>query len=340
MKDAGAKLVWSPQSNLRLYGETTLAAEALDVGVTMGLGADWLPSGSQSLLHEMKVARRELSRQGANPPARRLVEMVTSDAANIAGLGEELGRLREGRPADLVVFEPGWTTPTRTCSTPSPAWVELVMIDGDLPYGRADWLEALTDPADRERLEPLIAWGKRMLLDTSPPRPPPPGIHPGWRSCASAGRRGPAGRSPSSPEKGDCSMLTINLALVSEIEDHDPTDLARVGAALQRQANATCRSGTSATVDASPSWRMCLSVWPMMIVEDVQGAAGNHLDKDGQPFALIEMSDSSCSPPATRCWRCWPTLRQPPGRLDQARAGRSVPGRGLRSIEAASSATP
>jgi 5-methylthioadenosine/S-adenosylhomocysteine deaminase len=41
------------------------------------------------------------------------------------------------------------------------------MIDGDLAYGRADWIEALADPQDRGRLEPLIAWGKRMLLDTS-----------------------------------------------------------------------------------------------------------------------------------------------------------------------------
>ena len=59
-----------------------------------------------------------------------------------------------------------------------PAWVELVMIDGDLPYGRADWLEALTDPADSERLEPLIAWGKRMLLDTSHTAAPATGDSP------------------------------------------------------------------------------------------------------------------------------------------------------------------
>ncbi len=48
-----------------------------------------------------------------------------------------------------------------------PGWVELVMIDGDLAYGRADWLEALDRSRCAEGLEPLIAWGKRMLLDTS-----------------------------------------------------------------------------------------------------------------------------------------------------------------------------
>ena len=178
LRDAGAKLVWSPQSNLRLYGETTLAADALDVGLEVGLGADWLPTGSQSLLHEMKVARRELNRQGTEPAARRLVDMVTSDAAQIAGLGDELGKLEEGRPADLVVLERRVDDPYENVLDAEPAWVQLVMIDGDLPYGRADWLETLAEPEDRERLEPLIAWGKRMLLDTSYTAAPSTGDQP------------------------------------------------------------------------------------------------------------------------------------------------------------------
>jgi 5-methylthioadenosine/S-adenosylhomocysteine deaminase len=144
----------------------------------VGLGADWLPTGSQSLLHELKVARRELARQGAEPPARRLVEMVTSDAAEIAGLGAELGTLEEGRAADLVVLERRLDDPYENVLEAEPAWVQLVMIDGDLPYGRADWLETLADPADRERLEPLIAWGKRMLLDTSYTAAPATGEEP------------------------------------------------------------------------------------------------------------------------------------------------------------------
>ena len=61
--DAGSRLVWSPQSNLRLYGETTRAGDALDVGLPVALGSDWLPSGSMSLLAEMKVARQELVNQ-------------------------------------------------------------------------------------------------------------------------------------------------------------------------------------------------------------------------------------------------------------------------------------
>jgi hypothetical protein len=90
-------------------------------------------------------------------------------------------------------------------------------------------------------------------------------------------------------------MLTENLALVSEIEDHDPSDIARVAAALQRQVTRDFAPiwDVSATLDGFPRLEdVPVGYWPMMIVPDVQGAAGIHLDKDGQPFALIEMSDS------------------------------------------------
>jgi 5-methylthioadenosine/S-adenosylhomocysteine deaminase len=167
LKDAGAKLVWSPQSNLRLYGETTRAADAFDLGLPVGLGADWLPSGSTSLLAELKVARRCLLDQGREPRAKELVHMVTSHAAAIAGLSDKLGKLAKDRAADLTVLERRHEDPWENVVEADPSWVELVMIDGDLAYGRADWIEELSEPGGEERLEPLIAWGQRMRLDTS-----------------------------------------------------------------------------------------------------------------------------------------------------------------------------
>jgi hypothetical protein len=92
-------------------------------------------------------------------------------------------------------------------------------------------------------------------------------------------------------------MLTINLALVSEVEGHDPSDVARVAAALQRQATRDFGPiwDVRATVDAFPKLEdVPVGYWPMIVETDIEvpGAAGIHLDKDGQPFALIEMSDS------------------------------------------------
>jgi 5-methylthioadenosine/S-adenosylhomocysteine deaminase len=165
LRDAGGKLVWSPQSNLRLYGQTTPAAKAFELGIPMGLGADWLPSGSQSLLAELSVARRTLARQGAagEEVDRKLVRMVTSEGAQVAGLGDELGELAEGRAADVLVLERRYDDPWENVLAASPAWVELVTIGGDVAYGREDWVGRLTDAEPYEQQE---AWGKPMLLDT------------------------------------------------------------------------------------------------------------------------------------------------------------------------------
>ncbi len=166
LKDAGGKLVWSPQSNLRLYRQTTPAAKAFQLGIPMGLGADWLPSGSQSLLAELDVARRTLALQGAagQEVDRKLVRMVTSEGAEVAGLGNELGRLAEGRVADVLVLERRHDDPWENVLAANPSWVELVTIGGDLAYGRADWVGKL---ADDTAYEPQVAWGKQMVLDTS-----------------------------------------------------------------------------------------------------------------------------------------------------------------------------
>jgi 5-methylthioadenosine/S-adenosylhomocysteine deaminase len=168
--DAGCKLVWSPQSNLRLYAQTTLAAEAIAAGMPVGLGADWLPSGSTSLLAEMKVARRELARQGLQIEPADLVRMVTSGAASIAGLGDHLGELTVGRPADVLVLERHHADPYENVCLADPSWVEMVLIGGDITYGRADWYQRLA--AEPDSGEALIAWGKPMRLDCSFSAPP------------------------------------------------------------------------------------------------------------------------------------------------------------------------
>jgi 5-methylthioadenosine/S-adenosylhomocysteine deaminase len=162
--DAGAKLVWSPQSNLRLYGATTDVAAAVAAGVRVGLGADWMPSGSPSLLDEVQVARRLLVAQGVVVEPQRLVRMITSDAAEIAGVGGRLGRIAAGRPADLVVLERSATDPWESVLHADRRSVELVVLGGDVAYGRADWLAALSGTTELEHVQ---AWGKHMALDLS-----------------------------------------------------------------------------------------------------------------------------------------------------------------------------
>jgi hypothetical protein len=90
-------------------------------------------------------------------------------------------------------------------------------------------------------------------------------------------------------------MLPVNLALVSQTRQTNPADLSHVAAALQKQATRDLAPlwGVSATVVAFPSLRnVPVGYWPVVIVDDVQGAAGYHQDKNGRPYALVEYSAS------------------------------------------------
>jgi 5-methylthioadenosine/S-adenosylhomocysteine deaminase len=167
LRDAKAKLVWSPQSNLRLYGETTLADRALAMKLPLALGADWLPSGSTSLLAEMSVAREWLAKRGVDIGAEALVRMVTETAAEIAGLDDDIGRLAADMPADLAVFERTNADPWESVAQATPAQVSLVMVGGDVAFIREEWLAGLGAEEHEDHLEHLWAWGKWMVLDTS-----------------------------------------------------------------------------------------------------------------------------------------------------------------------------
>lgn len=134
--NALGKLVWSPQSNLRLYDETTDIVAALAAGVPVALGVDWAPSGSPSLLHELKVTWQVLCQTPGHPvKAPDLVRMVTSGAAEITGLADKIGTLEVGRAADLTILQKRLDDPCESVVSAYPSWVEMVMIGGDLVYG-------------------------------------------------------------------------------------------------------------------------------------------------------------------------------------------------------------
>ena len=161
---AGAKLVWSPQSNLRLYAATTQVKRARELGIPVGLGADWVPSGSLSTLDELRVARHQLAAQNAADDPRALVGMVTWDAARIAGLPGRVGDLQPGMAADVCVLERCHEDPWESVLRSDPSAVQLVTIGGNLVYARTDWYDRLTEDPQGEQ---LWAWGRQMTLDTT-----------------------------------------------------------------------------------------------------------------------------------------------------------------------------
>jgi hypothetical protein len=91
--------------------------------------------------------------------------------------------------------------------------------------------------------------------------------------------------------------LVRHVALVSESKRVKLPDLMRVAAALQKQASRDLGPiwEITATVDAFASLKdVPDGYWPMIIKDNIgtPGAAGVHMDKDGQPFALISSGKS------------------------------------------------
>jgi 5-methylthioadenosine/S-adenosylhomocysteine deaminase len=99
-------IVWSPFSNIWLYGETTDVLAARRHGLLVGLGSDWGPSGTKNLLGELKVAAlwNHESLAGALD-ARDLGMMATANAGDALRRcwGVDIGRLRAGALADVLV---------------------------------------------------------------------------------------------------------------------------------------------------------------------------------------------------------------------------------------------
>ena len=108
-------LIWSPRSNISLYGHTAQVTLADALGVEISLGTDWTPSGSINLLRELRCAD-SLNRDnfGGYFTDKQLWEMVTYRAARLMAVDTVLGRLRQGLLADVAIFSGDAAGGTRT----------------------------------------------------------------------------------------------------------------------------------------------------------------------------------------------------------------------------------
>ena len=135
MAARGASMVWSPLSNLLLYGGTAAVADAKAAGVRIGLGSDWSPTGSKNLLGELKVASLVSTAAGGVFTDAEIVAMATCEGARILGWDQALGSLEAGKRADLVVVDGTTGDPYRTLLRANEARVRLVMVNGVARFG-------------------------------------------------------------------------------------------------------------------------------------------------------------------------------------------------------------
>jgi cytosine/adenosine deaminase-related metal-dependent hydrolase len=165
MARAGVGFVWSPRSNIELYGDTANVSAAHAVGVTIALAPDWSPTGSDGLLGELNYAA-EWDQTQTPPPFNdhELFLMATENAAKLAGLQDALGSIAAGHAADLIVVKrsqsPGkdayWSL---THSLPDD--LRLVVIGGEARYGDRGLVEQMT----HQSMEPLeVCHAAKVLM--------------------------------------------------------------------------------------------------------------------------------------------------------------------------------
>jgi hypothetical protein len=140
----GAKIVWSPYSNLLLYRKQMNVAALRESGAVFSIGCDWTPTGSRNLLFELKVARHLA---GTDLSSEDLVRAVTAQAARVAGWDEHLGVLRKGALADLVVINGETGDEYDHLIDATEPDVRLVVIHGVPRYGDKNLMQDLPGDA-------------------------------------------------------------------------------------------------------------------------------------------------------------------------------------------------
>jgi large repetitive protein len=142
-------LVWSPRSNVRLYGDTAQVTVAKRLGVEIALGTDWTPSGSINLLRELACADSLNKNYYARAFAdEELWLMVTRNAAASVNYDDVLGRLVPGAFADITIFDGATRKDHRAVIEAEPQGVVLVERGGKALYGDAAVVDALATGCD------------------------------------------------------------------------------------------------------------------------------------------------------------------------------------------------
>ncbi len=161
-------LIWSPRSNISLYGDTAHVTEFARMGVNIALGTDWLPSGSMNVPRELKCADT-LNRNffGGFFTDEQLWLMTTRNAATALGFERNLGTLANGQLADISIFDARMQRDHRAVIEASPSNVALVLRGGTPLYGDADVVGALPNGMMCETLD-VCGTMKRACVSTQP----------------------------------------------------------------------------------------------------------------------------------------------------------------------------
>lgn len=139
-----AKVIWSPRSNISLYGDTAPVTMLDNMGVPLALGTDWVVSGSAHMLRELACADELNSTYYSNQFSDLdLWRMATTNAAFAIGSQSVMGMLKPGYVADIAIFDASEHSDHRAVIAAGLEDVVLVMRGGEVLSGDSAIVEAL-----------------------------------------------------------------------------------------------------------------------------------------------------------------------------------------------------
>lgn len=154
-------VVWSPRSNIALYGATAPVTMMHRLGAELTLGTDWTVSGSATILRELACADYLNTTHYANYfDSRDLWRLVTYGATQALELDGLIGRMEVGYEGDVAVFLPnGETDPFAQVIRATAANVGLVLRSGLTLSGDTAIVDQMPDwsGTDCETVQPLLA---------------------------------------------------------------------------------------------------------------------------------------------------------------------------------------
>ncbi|MFO0554971.1 MAG: thrombospondin type 3 repeat-containing protein [Polyangiaceae bacterium] len=145
LASTSTSVIWSPRSNVTLYGDTAVVTEAANLGVLIALGTDWVVSGSMNMLRELQCAS-DLNRDrfGSFFSDEDLWLMATYNAAVATSTDDAIGVLAPGRVGDISIFDGAVHPYHRAVIDAEAQDVTLVMRGGKVLYGDAALISALS----------------------------------------------------------------------------------------------------------------------------------------------------------------------------------------------------
>ncbi|MHA1912213.1 MAG: amidohydrolase family protein [Candidatus Kariarchaeaceae archaeon] len=109
LSTSGTSISHNPSSNSKLASGICNVVSLLSEGIMVSLGTDGAPcNNNYDLFLEMRLASflAKLKTEDETAlPARKIVQMATIDGAKTLGMSDEIGSLKEGKKADIILLD-------------------------------------------------------------------------------------------------------------------------------------------------------------------------------------------------------------------------------------------